>query len=252
MSSISGINSQNAYTALVTGSKINSAADNAAGLAINEQLELRETGYTTGASNAAAGQDLLNVADGALSTIQDSLQRIRELSVQAANDAVYSPSDISAMQKEIDGLKQSIQNTAKNTSFNTLKLLDGSMADLNLATNPQGGGIKIQLVNSTLESLGIADYDVTKNFNLNDIDNAIQKISDARSTIGAQSNTLDRTINGNKYSAYNIAKAQSSLSDTDYAEEIIEKNKEQALEKYRMFTLKAKTENEANVLKLFQ
>ena len=72
--------------------------------------------------------------------------------------------------------------------LNTMKLLNGSMADIDLATNPQGGGLSIRLVNSTLESLGIADYDVTKDFDLDAIDKAIETISGARSKIGAQTN----------------------------------------------------------------
>lgn len=249
---ISGIQSQTDYTALVSGKKINSAADDAAGLAIANKLESQTRGLSVGSSNAQAGQDLLKVADGGLSSIQDSLQRIRELSVQASNTAVYSSGDIRSMQQEIDGLKQSIQDTAKGTSFNTMKLLDGSMADLNLATNPQGGGLKIQMVNSTLESLGIADYDVTGNFNIQDIDDAIKKVSDARSSLGAQSNSLTHTINTNDYSAYNTTASKSKIEDTDYAKEVTEQKKNEVLDQYRIFNIKAQAESEAGILKLFQ
>lgn len=250
--SISSIQSRPDYTDLVSGKRINSAADDAAGLAIANKLESQSTGLSTGASNGKAGQDLINVADGALSSIQDSLQRIRELSVQASNNAIYSPGDIDAMQKEIDGLKQSIQDTAKGTSFNTMKLLDGSMADLNLATNPQGGGMKIHLVNSTLESLGIKDYDVTGNFSLKSIDDAIQKISDARSSLGAQSNALEHTVNSNNYGAYNTTAAQSGIEDTDCGRELTEQQKNKVMEQYRIFSLKAQEESQSGILKLFQ
>ncbi len=87
---ISGIQSQTDYTALVSGKKINSAADDAAGMAIANKLESQSKGLSVGSSNAQTGQDLLKVADGGLSSIQDSLQRIRELSVQASNTAIYS------------------------------------------------------------------------------------------------------------------------------------------------------------------
>lgn len=249
---ISSIQSQRDYTALVSGKQINSAADDAAGLAISNKLESQERGLSAGSSNAQAGQDLLKVADGGLSSIHDSLQRIRELSVQASNSAIYSSSDIRAMQKEIDGLKQSIQDAAKGTSFNTKNLLDGSMADLNLATNPQGGGLKIQMVNSTLEALGIADYDVTGNFNIKDIDDAIKKVSDARSSLGAQSNALSYKININDYSAYNTAASKSKIEDTDYGKEMTEQNKKRVLDQYRIFSLKAQAENESGILRLFQ
>jgi len=248
--SVSGIQGSSSYQALSSGYKINSAADDAAGLAISGKLETQVDGYEVGSNNAEDGQNLLNVADGALSGIQGSLQRIRELSLQSMN-GIYTDSDRAAIQYEIDGLKQSIQDTAKGTSFNTLKLLDGSMADINLATNPQGGGLKIQLVNSTLESLGIDDYDVTGNFNLEDIDDALNMISEARSNIGAQTNRLDYAISNNEYASYNLTEANSRIKDTDYAEELINRNREEALEQYRMFGIKAKMNNDAGILKLF-
>ena len=247
---ISSIQAQNTYTALSSGYKINSAADNAAGLAISEKLLSQTNGYSVGSSNATDGQSLINVADGALSGIQDSLQRIHELALQASN-GLYSDSDKQAIQEEINGLKETIQNTAKGTSFNTVKLLDGSMADIDLATNPSGGGLEIQLANSTLESLGIADFDVTGNFNLEDITNAMDKVSSARSSLGAQYNSLQHTINYNDYASYNLTAANSRIKDTDYGEEMIKKNRENALEQYRIFTLKMQMGNDGNVLRLF-
>ena len=248
--SISGIQSQNTYTALSSGYKINSAADDAAGLAISEKLLSQTNGYDVGSSNAKDGMSLINVADGALSGIQDSLQRIYELGVRASN-GLYSDSDKQAFQAEIDGLKENIQGIAKGTTFNTLKLLDGSMADIELATNPEGGKLKIQLVNSTLESLGIADFDVTKDFNLEDIEKAMEKVSEARSNLGAKSNTLGHTINYNDYASYNLTAANSRIKDTDYGEEIIKKNRDEALQQYRIFGIKAQAEQNAGFLKLF-
>ncbi len=252
--SISGISSYSTadYASLASGRRISSAADDAAGLSISEKLTTESNGLSVASSNAEAGNDLLKVADGALSGIADSLQRIRELGVQASNTAVNSPSDISAMQKEIEGLKQSIQDTAKGTSFNTKKLLDGSMADLNLATNPQGGGKTIQLADSTLESLGIADFDVTGDFDLQTIDDAIAKVSEARSSIGAQSNSLTAAVRSNDYTAQNTTAANSRLADEDYGAKLTEQKKDEAMEKYRIFSLNAQRENEAGILKLFQ
>lgn len=248
--SMSGIQARSPYTALSSGYKINSAADNAAGLAISEKLLTQENGFSVGSSNAQDGINMLKVAEGALSGIQDSLQRIRELGVKALN-GIYSDSDREAIQAEIEGIKQSIQGTAKNTSFNTMKLLDGSMADIHLATNPEGGGLEIQMENSTLESLGIADFDVTGNFDLADIDRAMDKITAARSQYGAQSNTLEHVINYNDYANYNLTAANSRIKDTDYAEEMIKKNRDEILEQYRIFTIKARKKDASGILKLF-
>ena len=159
---VSGIGNQlsASYEKLSSMKQINKAADNAAGLAIVNKMESQTNGYDVGTGNTQTGQDLVKTAEGALGSITDSLQRIRELSVQASN-AIYAPEDKAAIQAEIDGIMSGIQDVAKNTEFNTLKLLDGSMADLNLAMNPDGTGMEIQMENATLEALGIKDYDVT-------------------------------------------------------------------------------------------
>lgn len=251
--SISRISSQSSYStyrALSGGSRINSAADDAAGLAISEKLKAQVNGYDVGAANAQDGQNLANVADGALAGMQDSLQRIRELAVKSMN-GIYSDSDKEAIQVEIDQLKDDIQRTAKGTSFNEMKLLDGSMADIELATNPEGGRLKIQLENATLEALGIADFDVTGDFDLNAIDEAMSRISEARGRLGATSNRLDHTINNNYYASYNLTASESRIRDTDYGDEIIKKNSDEALQKYRIFAMKAKKKDDEGILKLF-
>lgn len=247
--SVSAIQSQSLYTQLASGKRINSAADDAAGLAISEKLLTQTNGYTVGTNNAADGVNLLNVADGALSGIQDSLQRMRELAVQAGN-GIYTAADKEMLQMEIDGLKQSIQDAAKGTEFNTMKLLDGSMANLNLATNPSGGGPEIRMANSTLESLGIADFNVTGKFSLEDIDSAIETVSKARSRLGAKTNALGHTIRYNENANLNLTAANSRIRDTDYGEAMINKNREDILSQYRIFAMKAQMNNDAGVLKL--
>jgi len=246
---IQGISSQVDY-ALASGSKINSAADNAAGMAISNKLQAQSNGLSVASSNAKSGQDMLRTADGALANMQDSLQRIRELSIQAGN-GIYSSSDLKSIQQEIDGLKQDIQGAAKWTNFNTKKLLDGSTGDMELAVNPQGGGKKIQMVDSTLESLGIADYDVTKKVDIQAIDDAIKMVSEARGNLGAQSNALDHTINVNDITNYNTVRSMSKITDTDYGEATTDQKKEQVLQKYQIFAQKANMQQEAGILKLF-
>ncbi len=247
---VSGIGAGSPYEALSSGYQINRAADDASGLAISEKLATQTTGFDVGASNAQDGISMMNVAEGALSGIQDSLQRIRELALKASN-GLYTADDKAYIQKEIDGLKQSIQETAKGTSFNEMTLLDGSKAGVDLATNPSGTGMEIQMVNSTLEALGIADFDVTGSFDLKAIDKAMQKVSEARSSLGAQTNALGHTISYNNYAKYNMTAAESRIRDTDYAKELMNKNKEEILEKYRIFGMQAKKDAEAGILRFF-
>ncbi|BCN32857.1 flagellin [Anaeromicropila herbilytica] len=238
------------YEQLSSMKKLNRAADNAAGLVISEALKSQSNGYSAGYNNIQSGKDLLNVADGGLSSIQDNLQRIRELSVKASN-GTYSYDDKQAMQDEIDQLKSGIQDAAKGTEYNTKKLLDGSMADMNLAMNPDGTGMKIQLDNSTLESLGIKDFSVMGKFDISDIDEAIKKVSTSRSKIGATTSRLEYASNNNTNTSLNLTGAVSNIEDLDVGKSVSDMQKEKVLEEYRMFAQSAKMKQEvSNVNKL--
>ncbi|MFP3155785.1 flagellin [Lachnospiraceae bacterium ZAX-1] len=240
------------YHQASSGNRINSAADDAAGLAISEKLETARTIYDVGADNAAAGKDLINVADGALSTITDSLQRIRELSLQAANSAIYTPTDVSAMQDEISQLKDQIASTANTAQFNTKHLLDGTEGEFNIATNQDGSGTTLHMPTTLLSSLGIEDYDVTGSFNIGDIDKAIAKVSEGRSGLGAASNVLDHTIGFNKLASYNHSAAKSRIKDTEYGQTISDLKKTQVLEQFRLRMQKNKEDENGRVLQLFK
>ncbi len=227
-------NLQRNYQQLSSGKKINSAADNAAGLAIAQKMLTQSNGYDMGTRNAATSQDMVNVADGSLSTISDSLQRIRELSIQASNTAIYGEDDLNSIQEEIDQLKQSISDAGKNTQFNGRNLLDGSMGSSHVASSPDGSGMNINMPNAVLESLGIADFDVTKEFDISTIDSAIEKVSSARSGLGAAYNRLGHTINYNAYASFNITASRSRLEDLDYGEAVSDMKKNNLLQEYRL------------------
>lgn len=246
------VNLNTNYRNLSTGYKINSAADDAAGLSISEKIRNQKNGYDVGTENAERGNSVLNVADGALSTMYDSLSHMREIGVKASNSAIYSKDELSMMQAEIDQIKQGIADIAKNTQFNGLKLLDGSMATMELATNPNGVGHEMEMVNASLEELGIADFDVTKKFDLKDIDNALKKLSSAQSGIGAQSNRLAYTIMNNQNTSYNLDSAFSSLRDTDMAEEMSELYKNKILEQVQLNVQKKRAEQEEQKRKVIQ
>lgn len=240
------------YSHISSGKRINSAADDAAGLAIGKKMEREETGLRVGAENAKDGMGALNVADGAIDGIMDNLQRIRELSLRSMN-GLNSDSDKATYQAEIDQLKQGIQSIAKNTSFNERTLLDGSMADMHLAVNPNGGGLEIGMENSTLEALGIADYDVTSNnFSLDAIDNAMKMVSSQRSGLGAATNRLEHAYNYNMSAHEEQLGARSRIEDLDMPKAISEKKKEELLSQYRNLMLRKKMDQKANVLRLFQ
>lgn len=240
------------YSHLSSGKRINSAADDAAGLAIAKKMEREETGLRVGAQNAQAGIGVLNVADGALGGVTDYLQRIRELAIKSMN-GLASSSDKEIYQNEINQLKEGIQSLAKDTSLNEQKLLDGSMADMGLATNPNGGGMKIQMANSTLEALGIADLDVTSaDFNLDSIDNAMKIVSSQRSSLGAFTNRLEHTYNYNTAASLEQLGSRSRLEDLDIPKAVSEKQKKDLLFEYQIMMQKKRQEQEGLVTRMFQ
>ncbi|MFA9462905.1 MAG: flagellin [Velocimicrobium sp.] len=220
--SVSGISSTNdAYTKLSSMKNINSAKDNAAGAAIVEGMKAQATENNVLADGAESKQDMLSVTDGGLQSISDSLQRMRELSIQAGN-ATNTDSDKATIQEEIEQLKQGISSTAGNTEFNTKKLLDGNSDS-----------------NATLGALGISDYDVTSgDYDVSVIDDAIKTINSKRSSVGATSNALDSTVAYNKLSNENLTSSFSKMEDLDVEKAVSDQKKEEILNEYKTFAQK--------------
>lgn len=246
MNGISGISSASYqdYGRFASGKKIQSAADGASELSIIEKQDAQVRGYEAGKNNIGAGKDLINIADGAMSGIQDNLQRMRELAVQASNTAVLSDSDRENIQMEIDQLKQGIADIASNTNYNTKNLLDGSAGDVNIATDANGNSTKLTAPDVTLEALGIKDFDVTGDFDIKDLDDALKQVSSGRSSMGAQSNGLDYAFNYTSNMSLNTTGAKSRLEDLDFPEAISDQKKKQTLQEYALFMQKKKMEDE--------
>lgn len=256
MSGISGISSASSYTLygqIASGNKLTSAAQGVAELAISEKQNTQVKGYNAATNNLKSGKDLLNISDAALGGVTDYLQRIRELALQASNSALLTDDDVAGIQNEIDQMKQGIADIASQTQYNRQNLLDGSRPNgYQIASDGNGNSITIQEAgNSTLKALGIADFDVTKSFDLNTIDNALNKVSSMRSLGGAQSNRLDHAINFNSYAAYNTTAARSRLADTDYGKAITEMKKQQTLQTYSIMMQKRKMQDEARRMQNF-
>ena len=226
------------YTHLSSGKRINTAKDDAAGLAIANKMKVQEAGLKAGAENAGMAIGAANVAEGALGGMSDYLQRIRELAVRSMN-GLNSNADKQIDQKEIDQLKQGIEGLARDTSFNEQKLLDGSMADMAIATSPNGGSMHIQMENSTLEALGIADLDVTsKDFSLDAIDRAMDMVTQRRASLGGATNALEYTRNYNNSASINQLSARSRLEDLDFPKAIAKKKQDEVLGQYRVAMLR--------------
>jgi len=123
---------------LSTGSRINSAKDDAAGLAISNRMTAQIRGYAVAIRNSNDGISMTQTAEGALGQVTDMLQRMRELSVQAVNGSM-STADRSSLQLEVDQMKAEINNVATKTNHNNIKLLDGSAGKITLQTGVNSG-----------------------------------------------------------------------------------------------------------------
>jgi flagellin len=143
---------------LSSGLRVNSAKDDAAGLAISERMNSQVRGLNVAARNANDGISLAQTAEGALGKVGDMLQRMRELAVQAAN-ASNNSDDRTALQSEVTQLRQEIDRVAKTTAFNGTKLLDGTFANATFQVGANAGeGIAIEsIVSAKSDSLGELD-----------------------------------------------------------------------------------------------
>lgn len=251
VSAISSINnSYSIYGKIASGRRIQTAADDAAGLAISNKLERNNNGLDVGASNIMDGIGAANIKDGALGTMQDSLQRIRELSLKASN-GLYGNDEKQMIQKEVDQLLNGIQYTATATQFNEMKLLDGSMADMDIAMNADGTGLKIQMENVSLKSLGLEGYNVTGDFDIGVIDNAMKKISEARTSTGAYTNAMEHAYNYNTGASYNLLSARSRIEDLDIPKAVSEQKKQKLMGDYQMGMLRKKMQNDTLITRMF-
>lgn len=251
VSAISSIsNSYSIYGKIASGKRIQTAADDAAGLAISNKLKRNNNGLDVGASNIMDGIGAANIKDGALGTMQDSLQRIRELSLKASN-GLYGDDEKQMIQKEVDQLLQGIQYTATGTQFNEMKLLDGSMADMDIAMNADGTGLKIQMENVSLKSLGLDGYNVTGDFDIGVIDNAMKKISEARTSTGAYTNAMEHAYNYNTGASYNLLSARSRIEDLDVPKAVSEQQKQKLMGDYQMGMLRKKMQNDTLITRMF-
>lgn len=237
----------NSFQKISTGFRINTAKDDAAGLAISKKMEAQTNGLDKGVQNAQQTQDALRTADGGISKITESLQRIRELAVQASNGTLTG-NDRTAIQKEVESLKSNISDISKNTTFNTKNLLDGSFKDVAVASQPDGSGSSVNVDNVGLAALGISDFDVTGTFDIATIDQAITKASEAQSSVGAQTNGLGFGIEANQISRENTLSAKSRIDGADLAEEMTRLKQATLLKQYQQQMQMMQQDNEKQKL----
>ena len=224
-----------------------SVADDAAGPAIAEKMTAEIRGLEQGSTNTADMNNLVRTAEGALSTVSDTLQRVNELTLQAQN-GIYSDADRAIFQNEVNQLLEDISNTVQNTTFNNKNLLDGSFANQNTASGADGTGMQVTISNMSLEELGLEGFSISHPNALDIITQAMGTVAQQRSDLGAISNTFQHTINSNDITGLNLQAARSGIMDTDYAKEITESSRERALEEYRMNMQQSQMQQQRRVM----
>lgn len=213
-------------------------------LSISESMKTQENALAQGSENLQDAINLGQTAEGALNTVNDSLQQIRQLAVQAQN-GIYTDSDKVIIQDQISQLLTDVQDSLKNTEFNTIKLFDGGFQGNIQSSDGQGRLMKIQ--NTSLETLGLADFDVTNGSTLETLDNAIGKVTETRSEIGAQTNAFESAVQSNEIARENTLSARSRF-DEDFAKQVSELKRLQITQQYQLQLQKKDQENDRSQL----
>jgi len=223
---------------LSSGSRINKAGDDAAGLAISENLKGQIRGLRQAKRNASDGISLVQVTEGGLNEISNILVRLRELSVQAASDTI-GDSERAFTDREFQSLKNEIQRIAETTTYNGTPLLSGRDKPIDIQVGIYNSGndrlsYDTKFADSRLQALGMQDEQVmTKSgaqMSLAKIDDGLKHVNEVRSSLGAMQNRLQSTINNLSIFDENLSAANSRIRDADVAAESSEMVKQQILQ----------------------
>jgi len=233
---IKAISAQNALVAtnrdlsaameqLSTGRRINSASDDAAGLAIRNKMTSQIRSLDMAVKNANDGISLLQTADASTSEITSMLNRMRELAIQSAND-IYTSEQRSSLNDEVVELQAEIINIIENTQWNGMRILDGDIGNSGVVSLQIGAqsedviSVNMQSLNtgsiSSVQSIDISTQS-SANAAISVIDNAIAQIDESRGLWGAVVNRLTHAADNANNVSLNTRSAKSRIDDTDYA-----------------------------------
>lgn len=232
-------NLDRSFERLSSGSRINHASDDAAGLAISENMRAQIRGLGQAERNAQDGVSLLQVAEGAIAEVSNILIRLRELGVQSASDTI-GPQERKFLNTEFAQLLEEVDRISANTNFNGVPLLNGQASALEIqvgtGNNPAIDRIRlfdsnsadISVVSLGLNLANVLDKTSAQN-SLALVDSAINSVTATRAGFGALQNRLQSVINNTTISRENLSAANSRIRDMDMAEETAELTKDQVL-----------------------
>lgn len=223
---------------LSSGYRINQAADDAAGLAISENLKAQIRGLGKASQNALDGISMVQVAEGGLNEVSNMLIRLRELAIQAASDTVGN-TERKFVDVEYQQLKNEIQRISEVTNFNGTDLLNGTGGIMDIQVGIHNDAFKDRIsfnagaANASLEALGINAEAVSSKeqaqVSISAVDDAIVRVNAIRANFGALQNRMQSTIANISIFEENLSAANSRIRDTDVARESAELTKNNIL-----------------------
>jgi flagellin len=244
---------------LSTGKRINSAKDDAAGLAIATSMTSQIKGMSQGIRNANDGISLAQTAEGALSEVSNMLQRIRELAVQGAS-GTFQTSDRDAMQSEVTNLTQQIADVLSNTTFNGITLFSttaGTDVTIDIQTGSESGQT-VTLTSTAIDGTNVSAtaLDVTTaalaSTTMDNVDLALADVNAARASLGGGQNRLESAVNNMTSNIANLSDARSRIEDTDYSVETTKLAKAQILSQASSAMIAQANQAQQNVLSLLK
>jgi flagellin len=250
---------------LSTGKRINTAADDAAGLAISNKMTSQIRGLNQAVRNANDAISMIQTAEGALGEVNNMLQRMRELAVQAANDT-NSPDDRAFLQLEVAELISEIDRISENTQFNKMEILDNTGANavgdtagtavFQVGANGTNTAISITFNNVDSGTLEVDEIDISEQEDaqaaIDTIDAAILLIDTDRATYGATINRLSYAADNMANISTNTAASRSRVLDTDYAQATTELARTQIIQQAATAMLAQANQQPSSVLSLLQ
>ncbi len=244
---------------LSSGYRINQAADDAAGLAISENLKAQIRGLRQASRNASDGISLVQIAEGSLNEVSNMLIRLRELAIQSSSDTI-GDTERKFVDVEYQQLKSEIQRITENTSYNGFDLLNGSGGIIDIQVGVQNDPFEDRIsfnasaANSTLEALGmtaesVGSKEAAQN-SINVVDSALVSVNAIRANFGAMQNRLASTINNLGVTDENFSAANSRIRDTDIASESSEMVRNTILQQAAVSILSQANNSQQLALKL--
>jgi len=244
---------------LASGTRINRAADDAAGLAISEKMRATIRSVRQDVRNANDGVSMIQTAEGGMNEVSNILVRFRELSIQGASDTI-GDAERGFIDKEVQQLKQEINRISASTEFNGRKLLSGEGDHMDIqvgyGNNPELDRFAYdpQKTNVSANALGVDGVSTAtkeaSQSNLEMVDGAIMKLNENRAELGALQNRLQSSITSLGIYDENLSSAKSRISDVDMASETAELTKRNILSQAGTSVLSQANQNSTLALKL--